>query len=90
MAGISADVMLKTIVGHFLGDRDTYMTTELSGINGCIPDRVMVSNYGSSPCRGNFRLSKDYELLPETSESMIYTVIIRLMLKRLAQFQALA
>jgi hypothetical protein len=44
--------MLKTIVGHFLGDRDTYMTTELSGINGCIPDRVMVSDYGSSPLRG--------------------------------------
>src|SRR4028118_1618574 len=36
------------------------------------------------------RLSKDYELLPETSESMIYTVMIRLMLKRLAQFQAIA
>jgi hypothetical protein len=35
-------------------------------------------------------LSKDYELLPETSESMIYTVMIRLMLKRLAQFQAIA
>jgi len=31
------------------------------------------------------RLSKDYELLPEVSESMIYTVMIRLMLKRLAQ-----
>lgn len=36
------------------------------------------------------RLSKDYELLPETSESMIYTVMIRLMLKRLAKFQAIA
>lgn len=35
------------------------------------------------------RLSKDYELLPEMSESMIYTVMIRLMLKRLAQFRAL-
>jgi putative transposase len=34
------------------------------------------------------RLSKDYELLPEMSESMIYTVMIRLMLKRLAKFQA--
>lgn len=31
------------------------------------------------------RLSKDYELLPEVSESMIYTVMIRLMLKRLTQ-----
>ncbi len=31
------------------------------------------------------RLSKDYELLPEVSESMIYTVMIRLMLKRLAK-----
>ena len=31
------------------------------------------------------RLSKDYELLPETSESMIYTVMIRLLLKRLTQ-----
>lgn len=30
------------------------------------------------------RLSKDYELLPETSESMIYAVMIRLMLRRLA------
>ncbi|HEY9297284.1 MAG TPA: hypothetical protein VIQ31_13115 [Phormidium sp.] len=36
------------------------------------------------------RLSKDYELLPETSESMIYTVMIRLMLKRLGQFQVIA
>lgn len=33
------------------------------------------------------RLSKDYELLPEVSESMIYTVMIRLMLKRLATSQ---
>ncbi len=31
------------------------------------------------------RLSKDYELLPEISESMIYTVMIRLMLKRLTK-----
>ena len=31
------------------------------------------------------RLSKDYELLPETSESIIYTVRIRLLLKRLTQ-----
>jgi len=29
------------------------------------------------------RLSKDYELLPEVSESMIYTAMVRLMLKRL-------
>ncbi len=29
------------------------------------------------------RLSKDYELLPEMSESMIYTAMARLMLKRL-------
>jgi len=35
-------------------------------------------------------LSKDYELLPETSESMIYTVMIRLMLKRLAKSQSTA
>ena len=33
------------------------------------------------------RLSKDYELLPEMSESIIYTVMIRLMLKRLAKTQ---
>lgn len=33
------------------------------------------------------RLSKDYELFPETSESMIYTVMIRLMLKRLVKCQ---
>jgi putative transposase len=33
------------------------------------------------------RLSKDYELLPERSESMIYTVMIRLMLKRLVKSQ---
>lgn len=30
------------------------------------------------------RMSKDYEYLPETSEAMIYAVMIRLMLKRLA------
>jgi transposase len=30
------------------------------------------------------RLSKDYETLPETSETMIYVAMIRLMLKRLA------
>ena len=30
------------------------------------------------------RLSKDYEYLPETSEAMIYTVMSRLMLARLA------
>lgn len=33
------------------------------------------------------RLSKDYELLPETSEAMIYGVMIRLMLRRLAQMK---
>lgn len=32
------------------------------------------------------RLSKDYELLPEVSESMIYIAMVRLMLKRLAVF----
>jgi putative transposase len=30
------------------------------------------------------RLSKDYELLPEVSESMIYAAMVRLMLGRLA------
>jgi len=30
------------------------------------------------------RLSKDYELLPEVSESMIYAAMIRLMLNRVA------
>ena len=30
------------------------------------------------------RLSQDYEILPETSEAMIYVAMIRLMLKRLA------
>lgn len=29
------------------------------------------------------RLSKDYELLPEVSESMVYAAMVRLMLKRL-------
>jgi putative transposase len=36
------------------------------------------------------RLSKDYELLPEMSESIIYTVMIRLMLKRLLKSQSTA
>ncbi len=35
------------------------------------------------------RLSKDYEQLPETSESMLYAVMVRLMLKRLAQQPAI-
>ncbi len=56
MAEISADVRLKTIVRHFLGDRDAYMTTRLPEINGCIPDIARVSDYGSSPHGGNFRL----------------------------------
>ncbi len=30
------------------------------------------------------RLSKDYEALPETSETFIYVAMIRLMLRRLA------
>jgi len=30
------------------------------------------------------RMSKDYEYLPETSEAMVYTVMSRLMLARLA------
>jgi putative transposase len=30
------------------------------------------------------RLSKDYELLPEVSEAMIYAAMVRLMLSRLA------
>lgn len=34
------------------------------------------------------RLSKDYELLPEMSESMIYAIMSRLMLKRLATTQS--
>jgi putative transposase len=40
-------------------------------------------------CNQYRRLSKDYELLPEMSESMIYTVMIRLMLKRLVKSQTL-
>lgn len=36
-------------------------------------------------CGHSRRLSKDYEQLPETSESMMYAVMVRLMLKRLAQ-----
>ena len=35
-----------------------------------------------------WRLSKDYEQLPETSGSMIYAALIRLMLKRLARHPA--
>lgn len=31
----------------------------------------------------NRRLSKDYELLPEVSETMIYIAMMRLMLRRL-------
>jgi NAD(P)-dependent dehydrogenase (short-subunit alcohol dehydrogenase family) len=34
------------------------------------------------------RLSKDYEQLPQTSESMIYAAMIRLMLRRLASKEA--
>lgn len=34
------------------------------------------------------RLSKDYELLPEVSETMIYVAMIRLMLRRLTQKQS--
>src|SRR4028118_161688 len=48
--------MLKTIVGHFFGDRDAYMTTELPGINGCSLDIARGSDYGTSPPRGKFRL----------------------------------
>ena len=40
-----------------MGDRDSYMTTGLPGINDCIPDRAMVSDYGNPPRGGNFRLS---------------------------------
>lgn len=36
------------------------------------------------------RLSKDYELLPEMSEAMIYGVMIRLMLRRLAKLRSKA
>ena len=32
----------------------------------------------------NRRLSKDYELLPETEESFVYAAMVRLMLRRLA------
>ncbi|MCX9074759.1 MAG: IS5/IS1182 family transposase, partial [Candidatus Methanoperedens sp.] len=34
------------------------------------------------------RLSKDYEGLPETSESMIYAAMSHLMVKRLSRIQA--
>ena len=32
----------------------------------------------------NRRLNQDYEFLPQTSETLIYTAMIRLMLRRLA------
>jgi len=41
-----------------LSDRDPYMTTPFPDINCCIPDIVRVSESGSSPYRGNFRLGK--------------------------------
>jgi putative transposase len=31
------------------------------------------------------RLSKDYEVLPETSEALIYAAMVRIMLQRLAR-----
>jgi putative transposase len=34
------------------------------------------------------RLSKDYEYLPQTSETMIYVAMIRLMVRRLGQVRA--
>jgi hypothetical protein len=37
------------------------MTTGLPGINDCIPDRAMVSDYGNPPRGGNFRLKGIYE-----------------------------
>jgi len=36
------------------------MTTGLPGINSCIPDRVIVSDYGSSLRGGNFRINIEY------------------------------
>lgn len=41
----------------------------------------LVSTYGQVLCR---RLCLDYELLPEVSEALIYTAMIRLMLRRLS------
>jgi hypothetical protein len=68
VALISVDVMLKTIVGHFFGDHDAYMTTELPDINGCIPDKVMISGSGSSPSRGT---SGSLKPLPELASSQV-------------------
>jgi putative transposase len=40
---------------------------------------------------GRFRrLSKDYEVLPKTSQAMIYAAMVRLMLSRLARYPAVA
>lgn len=48
------------------------------------PRRWVVERTFAWLCRGR-RLSKDYEKLPETSESVVYIGSIRLMLKRLAK-----
>jgi hypothetical protein len=40
------------------------MTTPFPDINCCIPDIVRVSESGSSPYRGNFRLFKEFSQYP--------------------------
>ncbi len=67
MAGILRDFILKTIVGHFLGDREAYMTTQLPGINGYIPNREKVSDSRSSPVGGT-SATKEFDKLRATEE----------------------
>ncbi len=49
-----------------------------------LPRRWVVERTLAWICR-NRRMSRDYEFLPETTETLIYVCMIRLMLKRLAK-----
>jgi putative transposase len=60
-----------------------------TGFRGALPRRWVVERT-SAWLGQSRRLSKEYERLPSTSEALIYAALTRLMLKRMAHYNALA
>ena len=75
--------LLVWVVAHFWSVLEPVLRTDAQKGFVVLPHRWIVGRTFAWLCCCR-RLSKDYEVLPQTSETMIYLAMIRLMVRRLA------